>query len=391
MIVLMPPDDADPPVTASRKTPWFLVTVALLAASLSVYLAIVSLSASQRPVGCGAGSGCEEVLSSRWSKVLGLPVGWPAAGLYLGMAIAAVIGARTSSGSLQRACSALLWGAAGCILAAVSWFVGLQGIELRAFCPWCLADHGLGVISALAALTSEVRGGRFRPGWFTLGMGLTAALAAVQITLPGDGPAPVPLSARQVELLAGRLQLNLDEVPSLGASTAPPVVVLFDYCCPHCRRTHELLLDELSRAPESFALILLPTPLNADCNPHIEETERPFVAACDLARLALAVWRIDRARFVEFDRWLFAHETARGADDARAEAERLVGAQALAAALRDPWIDARIRAHADAFAGSGVDAIPVLLAPGHGGVSGRVNSAAELRQLLQQELGVTGH
>lgn len=367
-----------------------IVVPALLAAGAALYLAVVAYSSAGRPVGCGAGSGCDEVLSSRWSKVVGVPVGLPAAGLYLGLAAAVIGSARTKHPAVRQRLSALQWVAAGAILAAVHWFVGLQWFELQAFCPWCLVDHGLGVVTALAVLGTEVSAGRFRPGSFLLGVALTGLLACLQIFVPEPGPQAATLSGGQIELLEGGLQLHLDEVPQLGpAPPARPVVVLFDYCCPHCRQTHAHLLAARERAPDAFTLVLLPTPLNAECNSHLGETEPRFEAACDLARLALAVWRADRAHFAEFDRWLFASEQPRSASAARDEAARLIGAAALDAALKDPWIAERIRADVDAFAASGIDAIPVLLAPGRGGVSGRVADAAALERLLHDAFGLS--
>lgn len=318
-----------------------------------------------------------------------MPVGLLAAALYLMVAAAAPAAVRAAGFGRRTPVSALMWLASGAILAAVCWFIGLQAIELRVFCPWCLADHALGAATALAVLGNELRQRRFRPWLFLTGMGLTALLAAVQILWPSSESAPASLQAQQIELLEGRLQLDLAEAPKLGAATsAPPVVLLFDYCCPHCRQTHAAILALQAEAPERFALVALPVPLNADCNPAIEETEPRFASACELARLALAVWRADRTRFAEFDRWLFETEQPRAAAEARAKAEHLVVPAVLDAALADPWIETRLRANVEAFSASGIDTIPVLLAPGRGGISGRISDAAALRELLTRDLGI---
>jgi uncharacterized membrane protein len=314
-----------------------------------------------------------------------MPVGLPAAALYLAVAAAAPAAVRAAGFGRRTPVSAGMWLAAGAILTAVCWFIGLQAIELRIFCPWCLADHALGAATALAVLLNELRQRRFRPLLFLAGMGLTVLLAATQILLPSAESAPAQLNAQQVELLEGRLQVDLSEAPTLGAA---PVVMLFDYCCPHCRQTHTHLLQLQAAHPDRFTLVVLPVPLNAECNAGVEETEPRFASACDLARLALAVWRADRARFVEFDQWLFASEQPRSAAEARTEAERLVTPAALSAALVDPWIESRLRANVEAFSASGLDTIPVLLAPGRGGVSGRVADAVALRALLTRDLGI---
>jgi uncharacterized membrane protein len=388
--IVTPHETADTPTHLRRD--WIdtlSLALALLAAIVAGYLLIASVSASGRPVGCGAGSGCDEVLSSRWSQVLGIPVGLPAMGLYFALAASGLAEVRAARLSSPRWVSFTRWIAAGAVLAAVAWFIGLQWIELQAFCPWCLGDHALGASAALLALVGEVRGLRFRPGLFAAGVMLTAMLAATQILVPGAGPTAQQLSNQQLQLLSGHLSITADEVPHLGdPRTETPVVLLFDYCCPHCRRTHAHLLELRRQHPGRFSLVLLPVPLNRECNPHVEETEERFQSACELARLALALWRVDRSRFTEFDQWLFGSDAPRSPAAARGEAERLVGAMALAAALRDPWIAERIRADVEAFQVSGVDAIPVLLAPAAGGVSGRVEDAAALRQVLSDQLHV---
>jgi uncharacterized membrane protein/protein-disulfide isomerase len=386
------PIETNPGGGTARPTLRRLLGVAVPAAAagvISTYLLVMSLSAGGRPVGCGAGSGCDEVLGSRWSRVLGAPVTLPAVLLY-GVVLAAAVVRHRSPHSLRRLWSSrLLWGAAGSILAAAGWFIGLQGMELGVFCGWCLTDHGLGILTAVAILGTETAQRSFRPAWFLSGVILTGLLAVLQVFGPAVEPRTAPLAARQIEILEGRLLLRVGEAPLLGAPDAPQqVVVLFDYCCPHCRQTHAQLLEVLGRAPERLAMVLLPTPLNRECNPAVEETEPRFADACALARLALAVWRTDRGRFAEFDRWLFESEQPRTKQAAQEEAARLIGAASLEKSLADPWVEEQLRTNVEAYAASGIEQIPVLLAPGRAGVSGRAADTAALVQVLEAELGL---
>ena len=97
--------------------------------------------------------------------------------------------------------------------------------------------------TAVTVLLNELRQRRFRPLPFLAGMGLTGSSSACRSCGRERRSAPAALDAQQVQLLEGRLQLDLAEVPTLGTATsAPPVVMLFDYCCPHCRQTHAQLL-----------------------------------------------------------------------------------------------------------------------------------------------------
>ncbi len=387
----IPPDtpaDGSTERPAARRWLWIVVPAAA-AGLLAAYLLSVSFSAAGRPVGCGAGSGCDEVLSSRWSRVVGVPVSLPAVLLYGAILAAAVVRHRSARPHRRVWGSRLLWVAAGAILAAAGWFIGLQWLELGVFCAWCLTDHGLGVLTALGILGTETAQRSFRSGWFLGGMMLSGLLAALQLFGPVSGPQAVPLQARQIAVLEGGLSIRVAETPLLGAPEAPQqVVVLFDYCCPHCRQMHAQLLEVLRDAPDRLAVVLLPTPLNRECNPAVEETEPRFADACELARLALAVWRADRSRFAEFDRWLFESEQPRARSAAREEAERLIGVEALATALADPWVEEQLRVNVEAYAASGIEQIPVLLAPGRAGVSGRVADTAALVHVLEAELGI---
>jgi uncharacterized membrane protein/protein-disulfide isomerase len=377
---------------------WAAVVLALAAAGVSGYLLVTSLSVAQTPLGCGKGSGCEEVLTSRWSSVLGVPVSLPAALIYL-----VVIGTALrliASRSDSRAGWGLLLACAGAIVAAAAWFIGVQTFAVEAFCKWCLAAHGLGLLTSGAIITTAVRFAHMKVSPVAFGVAATAALAVVQMAFPGKGPAVARLPAgedydsgpgpeRIVAVLDGKLTAQVEEVPSIGPSDAPHVLVmLFDYCCPHCRRTHGDLMAALDQYPHQFTVLLLPTPLDAECNPGQAETEPRFEEACELARLALAVWRADRSKFAEFDAWLFEPEQPRTAADATQQAEQLVGASRLKAAIQDPWIEQRIASDVEAYIASEANQIPVLLSPGMPGVVGRTSDREELFSLLEKELGL---
>src|SRR5258705_13446421 len=129
----------------------------------------------------------------------------------------------------------------------------------------------------------------------------------------------------------------------IGFPDAPHVLVcLFDYCCPHCQATHGYLLEVMNRHPNEIAIIAMPMPMDNSCNPKIEETEPRFKHSCELAHLALALWRAKPEAFAEFDRWLFDSDMPREPEAARLKAANLAGAAAIDQALADPWVDQQI-------------------------------------------------
>lgn len=374
-----------------------LAPLSLAGAGVALYLLWLWIAHRGLPAGCGQGSGCAEVLNSRWSQILGVPVSGLAIVVYAGILIAvcSLTLAKTVGQRIRRSSWLVLL--ATTLIGAAIWFVGLQVFVIKAFCPWCLAEHALGlVVAAIVFSTTRVFGKRDA----VLGVVAVIGVAAAQTLVPYRPPAVQriaagenldtgPGAARLLSVLDGRLVVSPHEIPVLGAADAPKLlIVLFDYCCPHCRATHGYLLDALALHKNEMGIVLLPTPLNTKCNPYWEETEPRFAHACELARLALAVWRVDRTAFVQFDSWLFEPETPREPAEARRQAEKLVPAAALEAALKDPWIDRQIEQNVAAYHNSGAARIPVILSPGIKAIVGEPASGRELLQLLEKELSL---
>jgi uncharacterized membrane protein len=415
-LITMPASRNPPTVPASptRWTRWSLCLLSLLGGGVAAYLLFLSLAHRNLPAGCGQGSGCDEVLHSRWSQVFGVPVSGPAVAVYA-MVLLTALFLRPGNSFLQKqkAWSVLILLAAVLAGSAI-WFVVLQLAVIKAICPWCLGEHGLGLLVAAIILSSAPVGRTRSPvndveASPLLSIGRVLASGAVGVALVGGlalaqtlvayhppqvqrlpegqnadtGPGP----NRMISVLNGRLTFAPHEVPVLGSADAPKLlVVLFDYCCPHCRATHGYLLNGLAAREDELAVLLLPTPLNSKCNPYWEQTEERFAHACELARLALAVWRVDRAAFVRFDAWLFEPEKPRDPAEARRHAAELVPAGALDRALQDPWIDRQIEQNVAAYHNSQAERVPVILSPGMRAIVGRPESEEQLFQLLEKEL-----
>ncbi len=136
-----------------RSSPWWrwvLTGLSLLALTLSAYLSWLHLVGGSA-IGCGVGSGCEQVLNSRWSTIAGvLPVSGLAAGAYLTMLVASLAIGPATAAPVRR----LAWGAmlvlVGAAAGSAVWFTILQKWVIGAFCPYCMATHITGLL--LAAL-----------------------------------------------------------------------------------------------------------------------------------------------------------------------------------------------------------------------------------------------
>lgn len=192
---------------------------------------------------------------------------------------------------------------------------------------------------------------------------------------------------RLVTVLDGTVSLSPHELPMLGSADAPHILVeFFDYCCPHCRETHGMLSNVLERSGDQLGIIALPAPLNRKCNPYWESDEPGFEHSCELAQLALAVWKTDRKSFTDFDRWLFESQSPRDPQEAKRYAETLVPAVALETALRDKWIDERIATNVKAIHDSNASRMPVIMSPEIDTIVGRPENELSLFELLAREL-----
>jgi hypothetical protein len=199
----------------------------------------------------------------------------------------------------------------------------------------------------------------------------------------------VPQRQRIISLLDRKAEIDIYQHPILGSPEARHVVVkLFDYTCPHCRVMHGHLQAARQQFGPDLAIVMLPVPMNSSCNQFVLRTDAKHVEACELAKLALAVWGADAARFEAFDAWLFAPDHPPTAVQARAKAVELVGEAALNRELGDWRLGDRLAIGVKLYHLAGQGAIPKVLVPPSGMIRGRVESRGEVLQFLQTVLGL---
>lgn len=415
-----------------------------LALGITLYLAYTSV-VNGSVAGCGAGSDCNAVLTSRWAYWFNVPVSTPAALFYVGVLIASALTSPARSPRAQaRAWTLLIAGAFG-LLGAALWFVGLQGAIIGSWCPYCLAAHLLGGTGALLVLLAAPFVIRGRDGTEPLLFGVSqrampavlgmltlvplvvgqflskppsAALATVAPATAGKPPSEAPASSkapppatnsaaamlatnpasapakpsRKLELHAGRFSFELYDAPMFGQPTAPHVAVsLFDYTCAHCRVQHPLLKRVQATFSNDLAIVLLPMPLDKACNPLLAATGPEHVNACEYARIGMAVWRAKPAALAAYEEWFFEPTKPRPVAEARAKAIELTGRPDLDTVMADPWIDDWLKLGRDVFKANwdrtGRNFLPMLNV---GAVlsSGKLESDDELYGILEQHVGL---
>ncbi len=202
-----------------------------------------------------------------------------------------------------------------------------------------------------------------------------------------EKPAAEEPKKRLITVSGNRTTLNIEQWPLLGKKDAKYLFVeMFDYTCPHCRATHQALRGAMERYGDDLAVIALPVPMDGSCHSPNLANHSYTSGGCELARLAVAVWRVDAKKFLQFHNWLFESSYARNSTEARQYAAQLVGEEALRKELAQPWCGKYVAKHVELYQRSGSGSIPKLLFP-KSTLSGEVSSAETLCQIIERELG----
>ena len=374
------------------------------AAIITAYLAIATLARGGDVPGCGPESACDKVLGSPWAYWLGIPVSLLGLGLYGAFFIITFSLKISQQQKATRALNSLTL-ISFATLAAAAWFVGVQAVSIKAFCPYCCSAHGLASLAAVIFLSQASDIGsrlsvrlNFGAG-IGVALGLVAVIAAGQIILPKEpeaplivdlgqaqtnapiaeakpAPKPTPPPAPAVEpkptapavatvtpeapstpkaepFLVPRSTLSLDaaRLPLLGPANAPHRIgCLFDYTCHHCRQLHGFIRTAIDQFDGQLSCLMIPMPLDANCNAQFKRTGRDHVDACKYAKICLAVQQVAPAKYDAFDRWLFTnHKTTKPLAKVREHAASLVGAAALNKAVASATVQQQLQQNIRAY------------------------------------------
>lgn len=380
-----------------------LRVLAFLGLAISGYLLYLKLTDQiTYLVGCGEGSGCANVLGSRWSQVFMVPVTAMATGMYLVLLISTWKPSRMVFGAL-----------AVCFAGAALWFYGILLFVLKEFCPWCTTAHAIGLACAVL-LFLYLRKDRALEGK-AVG-GVVAGLLGLVVLVLGQvyGPVPdthavseeevvieevvddkdVPVHARGkgrvVKMLGDQKAYNVASLPHLGPPNAPHVLVeYFDYTCASCRDMKNDLAKVMKKHPGKFCVILLPVPLNRACNDKLPARVQDHAHACELARLGLAAWRANPEAYGEVHEILFTRPVL-DPELAELAVEQIVGAEELESALKDPWVEELLTANISDFSQLTTRTIkmPKLLTGGDKILHGLTRTSEVLLLALEKEFGL---
>jgi uncharacterized membrane protein len=331
--------------------------------SLTVFLTWVHGAALRSAVPmrfplCGKlpGLDCESVLNSHWATVGGTPVAAFGLGVYLLLFVSAI---RFPGCPLSRATSTFF---VAMLAGGGVWFIGVQAFDLHQWCLWCTTTHVISI--ALAGMIWPMAISRGRPAMIglliTAGLACAAAMAGAQYSLRPGVEGLTTLSGPG-QLLSDVPKLNLSEHIVVGPPNAEKIVIeAMDFRCHRCAEAWPVVEEAQRLLGGKVAVVVLPTPLSADCNPYIEHTPGGFELSCELAKLAWAVRLSDAAQYPSYHRWLLTHQQCT-LDQARAKARALVGDQ-LETALADPLIGQFIKRDVELAAALNLEQLPAMVA-----------------------------
>lgn len=218
---------------------------------------------------------------------------------------------------------------------------------------------------------------------------------------PTKRPTPdaaAPAASRTVTFFDNAIRYEIGAFPIVGNPAAPHVLVkYFDYTCPACKRMHQDLDLLMERFPDQVAVILVPCPLDRDCNPHAEKyagpLRDPHEGACEIAKVSLAVWRTNPQAFARFHNQLFKVQSNLTPEGVRLVAKSMAGEAVLARLDEDAWLD-RALAHSTGLYGQLKKSnarMPKLLLGDRQILHGVVSDQQEFLRVMQQQLKLTGN
>lgn len=376
---------------------WLMTGLNIAALALTAVMSWHHLTGGSM-AGCGGGSPCEQVLSSRWSVVLGiLPVSGLAMGVYFALLAAGFYIGPSSEMAVRRLAWSTMLILAGSVTGSAIWFTIVQKWIIRDFCPYCLAAHITGVILSSLVIWRAIKGFQghsFRPlpaaGRVFAGLALAGVLVAFQ-----SGTTKTPTYA-EGESQTYVPVVDYSDFPLKGSPDAPHIVtLLFDYQCSFCQRIHFMLDEAIRRYSGKLAFALCPAPLSAQCNPYIPADADEFRNSCELARISMAVWVADRKMFPAFEDFMFTFESGdrwqpRSPEAARAKAIELVGSDKFNTAFADPRVSRYIETSVQIYGQTlrnGKGGIPKLVY-GSRWIIPEVSNADDLLMILQKSLEV---
>jgi uncharacterized membrane protein/protein-disulfide isomerase len=209
-------------------------------------------------------------------------------------------------------------------------------------------------------------------------------------------PPAEPAKKRLVKFLGGKLVLDTYKHPLIGSPEAPHVVVeMVSYDCPHCRKMHAFMQEALDRYGDQVAIIIMPIPLDKECNKLITDAGIKHPEACGTAKRAIAIARLAPSMFVKFHDFLMTgKEKPPSMEKIIPKANGLVDSEMLRTLSRGPEVKKQLESYVDLFgqlqsqsSGNKNFGLPVQIL-GDQVMTGSVEKSDDVFKAWEEHLGV---
>lgn len=246
------------------------VSIFLLSAVIcsSLYLIWNTYIYNQPILGCSSNSGCNQVLTSHWSKIVNIPILIIGLITYAVLLILLILHNKSKSPSklnefgIPFICYLI-------ILAGI-WFFMIQVFILHAFCIWCCTIHTLAIIASAIALYGNVKEYKMRQiPPLALAVFSISILASTQYLFPSQmkGYRTSTLAnsiltdeGNNIILYNDKLSINKEALPVLTSSESKSIcLILSDHTCPHCLEFQNEISAHRKEIEQELTIYFLPS------------------------------------------------------------------------------------------------------------------------------------
>jgi uncharacterized membrane protein len=128
----------------------WLAALAMIGVFIAAYLTVYKFGYIGTLICTGDAHGCETVQTSRWSRLMGLPVAAWGIGYYLSVLVLALVGTQDRYAESRGMATLLLvltaWGAL-----FSSWLTYLEAGPIGAWCQWCIGSATVAALLFIVA------------------------------------------------------------------------------------------------------------------------------------------------------------------------------------------------------------------------------------------------
>ncbi|HEX3600816.1 MAG TPA: vitamin K epoxide reductase family protein [Lacipirellulaceae bacterium] len=201
---------------------------------------------------------------------------------------------------------------------------------------------------------------------------------------------------RLVKFLGGKLTLDVYKHPLIGSPEAPHIAIeMVSYDCTHCRKMHETIQHALDRYGDQVALLVMPVPLDKECNKLITDPTIVHQGACGTARLVIALAKLAPTEFANFHDFLMSGgDKPPGMEKIIPKAYTITSPDRLRELSRSPQVAKQLETYVDLFgmlqaksSGSKTFGLPVQIL-GDTVISGSVEKEEDVFKAWEEHLGV---